>query len=430
MNKRSIKTILGLGVIGLVSFLFNPPDANALPAFARQTGLPCSACHNGNFPALTPFGRQFKLDGYVMTAIKRVTQTGTKQNPAQLSLISIPQMSGMLQLSATHTKKGQAGQQNNDVQFPDQMSMFFAGELTSNAGMFLQITHAQGDPGFTMDNVDIRAADSTNLGSHHLTYGLDVNNSPTVEDLWNSTPTWGFPWASSPTANDVSTGAFIDQGPDTNAAGVGGYAMLDNTYYADFALYRSAFINGSAGSTNTIKNAAPYWRLAWQHNFGSSYLMVGTYGMYAKVFPSPVATGNGIAGPTGTYFDRAVDFQYEMPLAGDDNSMILHGSYTNEGRTNIAPDGTYQDGNNPTYGFSKFDAVFNIASRWRPIVAWFHTNTGNDNLDNNGYIAQVNFFPWENLNLAVQYKAFTKFDGTTSGASDNNSLYLLGWLVL
>src|SRR5215472_1541751 len=37
--------------------------AQALPSFARQTGQPCGTCHT-DFPALTPFGRSFKLRGY------------------------------------------------------------------------------------------------------------------------------------------------------------------------------------------------------------------------------------------------------------------------------------------------------------------------------------------------------------------------------
>src|SRR5512138_592035 len=37
--------------------------AKALPSFARQTGQPCGTCHT-DFPALTPFGRRFKLLGY------------------------------------------------------------------------------------------------------------------------------------------------------------------------------------------------------------------------------------------------------------------------------------------------------------------------------------------------------------------------------
>ena len=38
----------------------------ALPSYARQTGQQCAACHNG-FPELTPYGRQFKLNGYTWT---------------------------------------------------------------------------------------------------------------------------------------------------------------------------------------------------------------------------------------------------------------------------------------------------------------------------------------------------------------------------
>src|SRR5205807_3461125 len=42
-----------------------PRIASAVPSFARQTGMPCSQCHTLSFgPALTPYGRQFKLNGY------------------------------------------------------------------------------------------------------------------------------------------------------------------------------------------------------------------------------------------------------------------------------------------------------------------------------------------------------------------------------
>src|SRR6267154_5167513 len=42
-----------------------PRTACAVPSFARQTGMPCSRCHTLSFgPALTSYGRQFKLNGY------------------------------------------------------------------------------------------------------------------------------------------------------------------------------------------------------------------------------------------------------------------------------------------------------------------------------------------------------------------------------
>jgi hypothetical protein len=47
---------------GLLTVGFASP-AQALPSFARQTGQPCGTCHT-DFPALTPYGRRFKLLGY------------------------------------------------------------------------------------------------------------------------------------------------------------------------------------------------------------------------------------------------------------------------------------------------------------------------------------------------------------------------------
>jgi hypothetical protein len=63
---RRLGGIAGLVAAALLAFLamvdFTKP-AYALPSFARQTGQPCGTCHT-DFPALTPFGRRFKLLGY------------------------------------------------------------------------------------------------------------------------------------------------------------------------------------------------------------------------------------------------------------------------------------------------------------------------------------------------------------------------------
>ena len=53
--------ILAVAVGFLVTGFAQP--AQALPSFARQTGQPCGTCHT-DFPALTPYGRRFKLLGY------------------------------------------------------------------------------------------------------------------------------------------------------------------------------------------------------------------------------------------------------------------------------------------------------------------------------------------------------------------------------
>lgn len=52
-------------LVVFVTFLLLSLDANALPSFARQTGMACSSCHVQSFgPNLTSVGRNFKLNGY------------------------------------------------------------------------------------------------------------------------------------------------------------------------------------------------------------------------------------------------------------------------------------------------------------------------------------------------------------------------------
>jgi hypothetical protein len=53
---------IGCAVLGGIIAISTKP-AQALPSFARQTGQPCGTCHT-DYPALTPYGRRFKLLGY------------------------------------------------------------------------------------------------------------------------------------------------------------------------------------------------------------------------------------------------------------------------------------------------------------------------------------------------------------------------------
>lgn len=49
----------------LAALLVYCGPATALPAFARKYGMPCSSCHEA-WPMLSPFGQQFKDNGYQM----------------------------------------------------------------------------------------------------------------------------------------------------------------------------------------------------------------------------------------------------------------------------------------------------------------------------------------------------------------------------
>ena len=60
-----------------------------------------------------------------------------------------------------------------------------------------------------MDNTDIRYANKTKLRGKELVYGVDLNNNPTLEDIWNSTPAWGSPWVASDNAPTPTAAASL-----------------------------------------------------------------------------------------------------------------------------------------------------------------------------------------------------------------------------
>ena len=59
----AISTFLIAVALSLPTTMVLVESAQALPSYARQTGQPCGTCHT-DFPALTPYGRRFKLLGY------------------------------------------------------------------------------------------------------------------------------------------------------------------------------------------------------------------------------------------------------------------------------------------------------------------------------------------------------------------------------
>lgn len=191
--------------------LMLPVDpAHALPSFARQTGLACSSCHTV-FPELTAFGRAFKAHGYTTLGAKEFEEPASGTAPPLTINRTFP-LSVMLQTSVTRTNEQQAGTQNGNVEFPQQLSLFLAGEITPHIGTFLQATYDGQSDHFTLDNTDIRYADDTSFGGKELVYGVTLNNNPTVEDLWHSTPAWGFPFASADSAPMPAASALVDGG--------------------------------------------------------------------------------------------------------------------------------------------------------------------------------------------------------------------------
>ena len=297
----------------------------AVPAFSRQTKLACSSCHY-QFPRLNPFGRLFKLNGYTLTGIPTIGQPGDTAGAESLKLLSIPPVAAMIVTSATATSTAKPGSQNGTLAFPDQMSLFLAGQISPNVGAFTQFTYAAADGSFGIDNVDIRYANHTTLSDREVIYGLTLNNNPTVQDVWNTVPAWGFPFMGSSSAPSPLASPLIDGALGQNVLGAGAYSLFNKVLYTEVTAYRSSPQGGAMPLDSTAENATsgliPYWRVALQHESDSTSLMIGTYGFAANIFPT------GVTGPTNRYTDVAVDAQVERRRAS--GTWIGRASYIHE----------------------------------------------------------------------------------------------------
>lgn len=449
------KITLGASVCLLAALAVTPQVSQAVPSYARQTGLPCSTCHT-IFPELTEFGRDFKLNGYTMTGLQRQIEQKTQGETAGVKINEIPPLSAMLQTSFTHTSKTQPDTQNNNVEFPHQFSFFFAGEISEHMGSFIQLTYDQESQHFGLDNTDIRYANQTQIGGAKTIYGLTLNNNPTVEDVWNSTPAWGFPWSSPSSAPTPAADALIN-GLGGDVAGIGGYTYWNDHLYAGVSLYRSAHAGQLAPdntSSMTINGVAPYWRLAWEQAIGGGTLEVGTYGMVTKVYPFPgdgTSTSTGLSGPTDKYTDAALDMQYEHPVAPDD-LLSIHSSYMHEKRSldassttlifcdkvadPLCTDNFASSNASDTLKTFRLDGTYHSGNEASFTLGYFNTTGSADALlyangkpDSNGETVQASYLPWQNTKLSVQYTAYNKFDGTSDSAGDNNTLYVEAWFV-
>ena len=288
--------VLTATMLGLISH-----GANAVPAFARQTGLACVACHV-SFPELTPFGRFFKLTGYTLTNNK-----------------TIP-LAAMLQFSQTNTRTINNNEydfiRNGDIAL-QQASIFYGGRIAGPVGAFAQWTYDGIAHHSGIDNTDIRAAGHFTKGDIDFIYGMTLNNNPTVSDVWNSTPAFGYPYASSSVSLTPMASTLIDNGLAQQVAGLTAYAFWQRSIYAEFGLYRTAdkmfsFLRtgqdiSTPGAAARLSGNNPYWRLAYNAEWGPHSLMLGTYGLIADKYPDDTMP----VSPTDRFTDYAFDTQYQ-----------------------------------------------------------------------------------------------------------------------
>jgi hypothetical protein len=429
-------------------------NAYAVPSFSRQTGMSCANCHTV-FPELTPFGRSFKAQGYTLSTVPAVTD---ESHGTILDLIGMPPLSIMLLTSFSHTREAQtlaAGSppaRNGDVELPQQLGLFYAGKIAPKVGGMIQLTYDGRSDHFTLDNTDIRFAQTVKLADKNLTFGFSLNNNPTVTDLWNSTPAWGAPFASSNVTPAPAAAPLVFGRLAQSVAGLGAYGFWNDTIYAEVDLYRSAPLGVSRpldsanGAVNVIDQVSPYWRAAFQYNHAAHSFELGTFGLAASLLPGGLAP---LQGATDHFVDVALDGQYQY--IGDHHLVSLAASWIHEAQRWDASHASGLTENlfnhldmfrvNASYFFDRFIGgqlgFFSVngtsdAGLYAPALL---TGSRNGSPSSNSVVAQLDFIPWLNTKFTVQYVTFINFngargnyDGSGRSAQANDTLYLLSWL--
>jgi hypothetical protein len=432
--------------------------AHAVPSFARQTGMPCEACHSGGFyPELNNFGRMFKMNGYVWSAHEAK------------SYEPFPPISAAQEWSYTHTDKAQpgtadlptahfAGTGNDNFSYPQQANFFLAGRFYGRLGGFVMGTYDGADNRWATDNVDIRLTDVRTFGEHQtLLYGATFNNGPTVQDVWNTLPAWNQLVGSEVAPGPAASPSISNLG--AQVAGVGAYAFWNDFLYAEVTPYLSgktgaySFITAGNAKDTVTDGPVPYWRLALYRNKGHHSLSVGHVGLYDKAFQT------GGSGPTNGFLDLGGDVQYQWNskphFVTFRSALIWENQNLSAAKAAAAADKTSHDLHTVQFWASYYYynlagitvSLFDIAgTRDRTLYAPGEldgSRTGKP--DSLGGFVQLNLMPfsewfhqlWPALpmtQLALQYTVYDKFNGAHSNydgfgrnASDNNTLYLLAW---
>ena len=453
-NDRLTVTIGAAGSLsGLLLFgtaaLLSSRSANAVPAFAQQTGQPCKSCHVGGFgPELTPFGREFKLGGYTLRAHSSVPL-------AAMAIASFTRSAKAQNPPPEHLGR-------NDNLTLDEAAMFVAGGAGQHFGGFAEITYEGIDRHFTWDNLDLRAVTTGKLFGKDATFGISTNNSPTVQDAWNTLPAWGFPFTDTETTPTPDAAPLIDDSLAQNVLGLTAYTWIDHKIYLEGGGYSSPgartlrFLGSDPTDPGSIHGIAPYARVAYQTKFAGGTFELGANLLKAQLFPGRDRS----SGFTDRYTDWGLDSSWQTAV-GSADGFSLNVRYERERADLRASCALDLIGDGTSIGCGRYRlnewraaARYTLRDRLGITVSPFSiTGSRNANVfgdsgkpDSNGLMGQIDYTLWPggasplgplvNARVGVQYTLYGKFnvrrhnfDGAGADAADNNVLRLFSWIA-
>lgn len=136
--------------VSQIVLLLAPPQAQAIPPFARKYNVNCTVCHTGP-PRLNTFGERFLENGYQMPG----TEDGGIIGKRLLGDLTVDDVTNYIgarirgnavrsfEFARQSPGPGSPGnpEDRTELGFPQTFSFFTAGTLTKNVGFFVELEH-------------------------------------------------------------------------------------------------------------------------------------------------------------------------------------------------------------------------------------------------------------------------------------------------
>ncbi len=316
INKQSLVAVGLLGFVGLTS------EVKALPLFAKQTGMDCTACHLQSIPKLNKFGRKFLASGMTMSQkITDVNSSGSDINPSVM-FKSI--------YEKTDNKPSESGVVKDTIvtndgilSVPRTAALYVGGRVTNNVGALVNLSYkSQNDNSISGKMVYAKEIQDGYLGLAAYSTadfgpfsGMEIYNS----GLYKPFRTFDIRRLSNALqATEIGTGA---------ATGLQAYfdkygALADGDHiFATVGMYAQGQDNNQMSLTS---NLIPFARIAYEYPLGSYNLILGGF----------VMNGGDIVDPTSSLSIKrktyGMDFMVEGYIGAKSATLTMSKVFKNE----------------------------------------------------------------------------------------------------
>ena len=379
--------------------------ASAVPAFARKYDVGCIQCHSA-FPVLNAFGRQFKLNGYVMGGEDTVLQSSDKSLwTEKLFPIGAVIRSRPFDNGKGTVGNGSDGTSGFKMQAVNDVDIHIAGgDVARHVSWFGELDANVGG-GFAPGSGDLQ------LGYHPSPY---LNIVAARRGFYVMDPYQTLTGVGSPTlAYRATQGLLSDQNSlsgntlDETSQTLMAFGVVDKEKLG--ALYYAAGATGGSGddSGRNVRNANV--RLAFESGNG---LMLGCFGTFGREVPAniPVSASNANTGEKVGFVRAGADAMLELgDVAARAAFLYAYDSAPQSLTAGLAPNRSTDRA-----AYAEIMYVFKMAGSNLPFLVplvrenWYTTYNGTRQF--NYVTAQLAHYFTSNVKAFVEYSVDTKTD--------------------